>query len=87
MLIQFEMLSTEIYHGTRAVILKFGQASSQVNGKTKFRLKSFLEIGGIALHNVILAQSACDLSKLETILKVLSFQSTEMQECVVRSCL
>lgn len=62
------MLSTEIYHGTRAVIISFGQTSSQVNGKIKFRLKSCLEISGRALHHVILVQSACDLlSKLETV--------------------
>lgn len=62
--------------------------SSQVDGKIKFRIKSFLEIDERALHHVILVQSACDLlSKLETVLKVLSFQSTVMQECVGKSCL
>lgn len=79
------MLSTEICYGTRAIILKFGYTTSQVNGKIKFRLKNFLKIGGRALHYVILIQSVCEhLSKLETVLKVLSFQSTETQKCIGR---
>lgn len=45
-------------------------------------------MSGRALHHVILVQSACDLlSKLETMLKVLSCQNTEIQGCVGRSCL
>lgn len=46
LLIRFEMLSTEIYYGTRAIILKFGYTSSQVNEKINLDLKVFLRLVG-----------------------------------------